>query len=315
MNAEIFATWLHRQGHHIYHTRSSYWYDAGPRVLQAFPYHWLIKPEPKELRSLILKHNILALRYSTPLEAGEGMISYHVVLDDLDYSLEKLRPQARNGIRRGLEKCNVERISFQQLADEGWHLQQDTLDRQNRLNSMRRAEWESICLSAENLPGFEAWGAIADGVLAASILVCRIDDKVYVPFAQSLRDYLPLHVNNALFYNASRDILSHPGITGIFFSLHSLDAPESVNEFKFRMGHCAKPVRQCVLLHPLLAPFANQMAYQAIVKRVQKYPQDSFTAKVEGMLRFYRQGKQSLPAQEWPQCLAERKEALLSSLT
>ena len=148
MNAEIFATWLHRQGHHIYHTRSSYWYDAGPRVLQAFPYHWLIKPEPKELRSLILKHNILALRYSTPLEAGEGMISYHVVLDDLDYSLEKLRPQARNGIRRGLEKCNVERISFQQLADEGWHLQQDTLDRQNRLNSMRRAEWESICLSA-----------------------------------------------------------------------------------------------------------------------------------------------------------------------
>ncbi len=240
------------------------------------------------------------------------MISYHVVLNDLDYNLEKLRTQARNGIRRGLEHCQVERISFQRLADEGWKLQQDTLDRQNRLDSMKQSEWQAICLSADNLPGFEAWAAIVDGVLAASILTCRIDDKGYVPYAQSLRDYLHLHVNNALFYTATRDILSRPGITGIFFSLHSLDAPESVNEFKFRMGFTAIPVRQRVVLHPILVPFANPLTYKAIFSRVQKNPQNPFSAKVEGMLRFYLQGKQSLPAQEWPKCLADRKEILLN---
>ena len=37
MNSETFAEWLRRQGHRVYRTASSYWYEAGPRVLQAFP--------------------------------------------------------------------------------------------------------------------------------------------------------------------------------------------------------------------------------------------------------------------------------------
>ena len=308
MNAEYFAEWLRLQGHHVYQTKSSCWYDAGPRVLQAFPYHWLIQPDKRELRALILRNNILALRYSTPLGANEGIISYHVVLEDSDYTIEKLRTQARNGVRRGLEKCQVERISFQRLAEEGWRLQQDTLDRQNRLNSMNRSEWVTLCLSADKLPGFEAWGALVGGVLAASILTCRIDDKGYIPYAQSHREYLGLHVNNALFYTYSRDILSRPGVTGIFFSLHSLDAPESVNEFKFRMGFSAKPVRQRVVMHPILSPLINPTTYNIINSRTKKNPDNPFLAKAEGMLRFSLQGKLPLSAQEWPKCLADHKE-------
>jgi len=308
MNADIFAEWLRRQGHRVYKTTSSYWYDAGPRVLQAFPYHWQIQPEPAELRDLILKYSIFALRYSTPTSSPEGMISYHVVLNDLDYNMDKLRAQARNGIRRGLEKCIVERIPLQRLADEGWKLQQDTLDRQNRLSSMNQAEWQNICQAANDLPGFEAWGAIVDSALVASILTCRIDDKGYVPYAQSLRDYLPIHVNNALFYEATRDILSRPGISGIFFSLHSLDAPESVNEFKFRMGFVAQPVRQRVVLHPFLRPFINPVIHKIIKTNVLKNPYNSSLAKVEGMMRFYLQGKEPLNAQEWPPCMANYKK-------
>ena len=310
MNVQTFAEWLRRQGHHIYHTGSTYWYNAGPRVLQAFPYHWLIQPDPRELRELFLRHQILALRYSTSLDAGEGMISYHVVLEDLNYSLETLRNQARNGIRRGLEKCRIEQVSFDRLAEEGWRLQQDTLERQNRLNSMKQSEWKTICLSAEGLPGFEAWAAVVDDQLAASIITCRIDDKGYVPYAQSHRDYLGLHVNNALFYTASRDILSRPGVTGIFYCLHSLDAPESVDEFKLRMGFAAKPVRQRVALHPILTPIATPSTYDM----VQKKSNSPFTAKVEGMLRFYLRGKLPLENQDWPKCLEERKREILSNL-
>ncbi len=80
MNVENFAEWLRRQGHHVVRSKSSYWYDAGPRVFQAFPYHWLIEPSPGELRGLTLGRAIAALRYSAPLSAAEGFVSYHVVL-------------------------------------------------------------------------------------------------------------------------------------------------------------------------------------------------------------------------------------------
>jgi hypothetical protein len=305
MDANTFAVWLRRQGHRVFRTTSSFWYDAGPRVLQAFPYHWEIQPDPHELRELILRNNILALRYSTRLDADEGKASYHVVLDDPNYCLEKLRNQARNGIRRGLEKCHVERISFERLADEGWKLQQDTLDRQNRLNSMSQTEWQRICLSAVDLPGFEAWGAIVGDDLAASILTCRIDEKCYVPYAQSHRDYLGFHVNNALFYTASREMLSRQGVSGIFFCLQSLDAPESVDEFKFRMGFTPKPIRQRIAFHPILKPLAGSQLHRSIISLIARNPNSAFLAKMEGMIRFYRHGKIPLDSQEWPKCLAD----------
>src|SRR5512140_2083084 len=100
MNAEIFAEWMRRQGHRIYHTDSSYWYDAGPRVLQAFPYHRLISPDKRETHDLMIKHGIVALRYSAPLTFPKGVVSYHIVLR-MPYELALLKSQTRNGIRRG----------------------------------------------------------------------------------------------------------------------------------------------------------------------------------------------------------------------
>ena len=100
----------------------------------------------------------MALRYSVPFDASDGKVSYHVVLEgSTPYNLEMLRAQARNGVRRGLCVCQVERIPVERLAEEGWHLQQDTLDRQGRSRSMSQANWQQICLAAKDLPGFEAW--------------------------------------------------------------------------------------------------------------------------------------------------------------
>ena len=87
MNADTFAEWLRRQGHRVVRTPSSYWYDAGPRVFQAFPYHWLIEPSNREVRNLMLERGIAALRYSTPLTASSGAVSYQVVLRGFSVNL------------------------------------------------------------------------------------------------------------------------------------------------------------------------------------------------------------------------------------
>lgn len=307
MNADVFAEWLRRQGHHVLRTKSSYWYDAGPRVFQAFPYGAIIQPTPEELRQLLLRHTIAAIRYSTPMHSAEGIASYHVVVQN-PYAIEMLHHQTRSNILRGLHSCKVEKIPLSRLAKEGWTLQLDTLRRQGRASSMSQAEWQRICRAAEGLPGFEAWGALVDEALAATILTTRIDDTCYVPYAQCLHEYMPQHVNHALFYVATCEMLAREGVREIFYSLHSLDAPESINEFKFRMGFAARPVRQRVVMHPLLALIATPAVHRMVRRAVRRYSQNPILSKTEGMLRFYLQGKQPLELQPWPNCLEKPAE-------
>jgi hypothetical protein len=311
MNADVFAHWLKLQGHQVFRTHSSYWYDAGPHVFQAFPYHWLINPSKEEINHLMLSHRILALRYSTSIAAPQGMASYHVVLHG-NYELGDLRHQARNSIKRGLKNSQIEMITFDRLADEGWLLQNDTLERQGRTSSMSQMVWKAICLSAKDLPGFEAWGAIVSGELAASLLISRVDDTCYVPYALSRTEFLNLYVNNALFYVVNRELLSKPGVKRIFFNLHSLDAPESVDEFKFRMNFMPVPVRQRTVFHPLIAPLVNHFSYMIIKKLQEKFSGNPFLPKAEGMMRFYLQGKRNIEEQNWPNCISALKEFILA---
>jgi hypothetical protein len=312
VRAEIFGEWLRRQGHIVIRTESSYWYNAGPRTFQAFPYHWMIQPTREELHRLVMGEGVMALRYSAPLAASEGMISYHVTLRG-PYNIEMLRHQARGGIRRGLKTSQIEQISFNRLAEEGWLLQKDTLERQGRTGCMGQDDWQRICLAAEGLPGFEAWGAIVKGDLAASLLTSRIENICYVPYALSDRKFLRDHVNNALFYSVCCNMLSRDGVSEIFFNLQSLDAPESVDEFKFRMGFTANPVRQCVVLHPLLKPLAMGITHKLISKILRRYPSNHYLAKTEGMIRFYLGGKLPICKQEWPEALGNHKTKLGSA--
>jgi hypothetical protein len=307
MNAEIFAEWIRRQGHQVFRTASSYWYGAGPRVLQAFPYHWLISPAQEEIDGLMMTHGIISLRYSTLLNSQVGKVSYHIILHN-PYNMDMLKSQSRNGVKRGLSRCSIEQISFERLATEGWILQRDTLDRQNRLRSMTQVEWERICRSATDLPGFEAWAAVSDHELTAALIVCQIDSTWSVPYALSHRKFLNDHVNNALFYSASRNLLDREDIEGIFFTVQSLDAPPTVDDFKLRMGLTPKPVRQRVDFHPWLRPLATTTTHKLFTNLLQHDSGNPVIAKTEGMLRFYIEGKEPLNRQHWPECLMPCKE-------
>jgi len=313
VNPETFAEWMRRQGHQVIRTASSYWYNAGPHVLQAFPYHWLICPSNEEICNLMTTHGIISLRYSAPLDFPDGKISYHIVLHN-PYNIDMLKSQARNGIKCGLAHCHVEQISFERLAIDGWILQQDTLDRQNRLRSMTQQEWEQICRSAADLSGFEAWAAVTDGELAAALIVCQIGAIWNVPYALSHRKHLNEHVNNALFYIVSCNLLARSDVDEIFFTVQSLDASPTVDDFKLRMGLRPKLVRQRVDFHPWLRPIATKSARELCAHFLQRDKGNPVIAKAEGMLRFYVEGKQPLAEQTWPECLESCKAEMLNLL-
>jgi hypothetical protein len=311
MNAEIFAEWLRRQRYHVVRTPSSYWYQAGSRVYQAFPYHWVIEPNEAELRKVLVENRAIALRHSTPVSAPHGKISYHVVYTQAEYDLEDLDRRSRQNIRRGLKNCHVESITLQQLAEEGWYLEVDTAERQNRQTEWEKTTWRKRCLAAADLPGFEAWGAFVNGKLVATLLVVQIDDWVEYISQQCLQGYLNDRVNNALCFTVTQAVLSRPNINNVFYTLQSLDAPPSVDEFKFRMGFTPRPVRQRVVFHPWFTTLVNSVFHKLVIQLQKRNASNRILTKADGIFRFYHSGNIPLNQQEWPKCLEPYREELI----
>lgn len=305
MTPDVFAEWLRRQGHVVKRTASSYWFDQGPRTYQAFPYHWVLTIPDAELNGFLRETQSIGLRYSAPVESSLGRISYHAVFEGDTYFFDSLGKWARKNVRRGLKNSSVESITFDRLADEGWALQLDTLSRQGRDLEVSGEIWRRRCIAAKDLPGFEAWGAMVDGRLAASVITFQMDDCAYMLYQQCHREYLADHVNNALSFVVTQTMVERPQIRSILYGLHSLDAPASVDEFKFRMGYTAKPVRQRVVFHPWLSPLFNSASH-ATVRQLRRWqPENPTLAKTEGMMRFYLEGRRPLSEQTWPEVLAE----------
>lgn len=303
MNPEIFSEWLRRQQHIVVQTESSYWVNFGPRVYQAFPYHWVINPSEVELNDFLKEKKVIGLRYSTKVSSSLGCASYHAVYESQSYDYDTLSKWARKNVRRGLKQCSVERITFDQLASDGFALQIDTLARQGRKLDIEEYVWRVRCLSARDLPGFEAWGAIVDGKLAASVITFQMDDWGYMLYQQCHRDYLAKHVNNALSFVVTKALIGHPHINSILYGLHSLDAPPSVDQFKFRMRYTAKPVRQRVVFNPAFQPLVNPLTHSFLRAGLKFLPGNSTLAKAEGMVRFFLQGKKPLAEQVKPEPL------------
>jgi hypothetical protein len=305
MSSEIFAEWLCRLGHKIVITASSFWVEIGPRIFQSFPYHHVILPSQEELDILLTRHSAVGLRYSAPWNAPYGVASYHVTYTDHQYPLTGLHKKARHDVSRGIAAARIEPISFDCLASEGWMLRVESLQRQGRTGAETQEEWQRLCQSARGLRGFEAWGAIVKGQLAASLIAFKSDDCCSILYQQSRTEYLPLGINNALTFVFTNEVLRQPGQPYIFYGLHSLDAPPSVDQFKFRMGFRARPVKQRIEFHPSLRPLFNCATHAAVRAGLWLQPGNTALSKAEGMLRFYLQGRLPLSKQTLPPPLTQ----------
>jgi hypothetical protein len=308
MSSDIFAQWLSRLGHQVVRTASSSWVEIGPRIFQAFPYHHVIMPSHDELNLLFTRYSAIGLRYSTPWNAPYGVASYHVTFARHEFPLTSLHKKARHDVRRGIEVASIGPISFERLGNEGWFLRADTLQRQGRIRAETRVEWQKLCRNAQDLQGFEAWGAIVRGQLAASLIAFTSEDCCSILYQQSRTEYLSLGINNALTFVFTNEIIRRLDRPYIFYGLHSLDAPPSVDQFKFRMGYTARPVKQRVVFHPSLRPLINCATHAFLQAGLRIQPGNPVLSKAEGLLRFYLQGRLPVSQQTLPPPLA-RNEA------
>jgi len=311
LTPDIFAKWLKNQNYRVYKTESGYWYNQAPGVYQSFPYFQEICPGSVELTKFFRESGAVALRYSTKVGQPVGKISYHVI-SETPFTLETLPKKVRHDLQHGMEYASYEKISFEQLAEEGWKVRSDTLVRQGRVSAETKDHWLKLCNAASGLDGFEAWGAIRNQELLACVLCATIGECCQILYQQSLSEHLSYGINNALAFFVTNKMFTRAEIKTVFYGLHSLDAPASVDDFKFRMGFTTKPVRQRIVINPLLAPFFNKASYHLLKLTIKAWPGNSVLAKAEGMLRFYLQGSLPLSEQDWPKGLLKRKDTILA---
>ncbi len=288
VNPENFCEFLKRQGHKIILTESCYWYNAQPGFFFYFPYHRLIDPGKEELNKLLWGEPAIGLRYFTDLN-GFGKESYLIVCSDKDYSLESVDAKyARRQTRRGLENYNIQQIDFQQIIREGNPINQDTLIRQGRDKDIwNERKWQQYCGAAEGLDGFEVWGAFSNGKLAAFMIGFQMEDHFTILHHSSSSAELVNYVNNALVFTVTQNKLMSESVGHVSYGPESLDAPLSLDKFKFRMGYIKKPIKQRIVFNPVFSPLVNPISYRFIQFLSRQISESDTMRKLEGIFRFY----------------------------
>ena len=290
VNSDGFAEFLSRQGHRIVKTESCFWYDARPGFYFYFPYHKLITPSAEELKQILWGRRCIGARYFTPMD-HVGKESFTIVCSDKNYDITSVDAHhARRQTRRGLENFNIRQIEFKDLAKIGISLNNDTLIRQGRdPSTYEEKKWQIYCSAADGLEGFEAWGAFSGDHLASFMVAFQMEDHFTILHHSSATEFLPSYPNNALVFYVTKLKLALPEVDTVSYGPQSLDAPESLEIFKFRMGFQKRPMKQTIVFNPLVRPFINELSHKAIQGLSAFRPESDVLRKLDGIIRLYRE--------------------------
>lgn len=291
MDSDAYAEFLRAIGHRVVPLGSFVWYDASRFFFLSAPPHRTYRPGRDEIDAAFSALPCLGVRFAAPLEC-EGKLSYQLVCDDRDYSLERLSANTRSKVRRGLKRCRVEPVPFATIARAGRQAHADTVARQGREGVLSGERWERFFAAAAAAPGMEGWGAWHGDTLAAFLITVAFDDGVEFLLARSCNDTLGAYPNNALIFTVTEEMLVRRRVGQITFGLESLEPVEPLDQFKLSMGFRKRPLRQRVIFRPALARLLRQRPVRALVRRwsARADRRGAFWRKTAGILRFAEAG-------------------------
>lgn len=282
LNADGMARFFEHLGHRVIRTPGACWYDFYRGFYVSFPHARLVDPRPAELRRLF-RRLTLGLRFFAPPDAG-GRPSYDLMCSDPQYDLGSLSANTRSKTRRGLSRCTVERLEPAYLRTHGRAIHEETLQ---RIGVRDPYPWEAYWRAVEQSDVIEVWGALAESELVAYLVAVRADRCAEIMVARSSTEALRFYPNNALVYTAVRDMLARPGIDAVWFGAESLEGAEKVDEFKLSMGFVKRPIRQHIILHPLLRPlFRSALVMRGVAALAARQPRNELWRKLQRVSAF-----------------------------
>ena len=290
--SEPFAEFLSRTGHRVLSAGGVDWYEGGRGFFLSLPSHRALTPRDATLEELFSAGGVYGVRFPAPID-GPGKSSYQIVCDDADFSLSKLSSNVRSKVRRGLKRCEVRQVSFDELAKLGRDADRETMERQGREAKLVGDAWAEYWAAAADTEGMEGWAAFVGEELASFLVTVRFSDgPVEFLLARSRSKHLGAYPNNALIYTCTEEMLCRRGAPEITFGLESLEPVGALDQFKFSMGFRTQEVRQRVVFHPLLRRVLGIRAIRSLLYKwgSERGPEGGFWRKATGLLRFAEEG-------------------------
>jgi hypothetical protein len=301
MDSQNFAEFMEKLGHNVIRTKSSWWFDVKKWAYMSFPFHISILPSADEIGSLLSKNGLMA-RYTCP--NGSGNPSYYTVCSEKYYNFSHLSAKARNQTRRGLERCSIRRISFNELRSLGGiAINRDTILRQGRAVARTHdIYWEKYYAAAERTRNMEAWAALVADELAAFIICYSFNDCMTILYSASNGKLLSAYPNNALIYSFTKEALCRPQISQVSYGLASLQAGlKNLDHFKRGMGFVNISIGQRIQFHRLVSPFVSKPIVRILTRFVEAANYNGKIGQLTGVLHFY--ANQDVPNDCSPQII------------
>ena len=286
MSTAGYADFLRLMGHRVREEAGVYWFDVHSRIYTSFPFQTPVNPD-SELVSRVLRRDGLVLRHACPL--GKGRPSYRIAINEASYDLQSLSGKARNQTRRGLERCQVQRLDFGEFTRECITLNRDTLLRQGRaVPSGFDDYWQRYYRHAGQSEGAQIWGAFFGGELAAFLIAFEMEGVAHILILRSRAELLCHYPNNALLYTYIKSVLDSGTVHEVSIGLESIQrGMDSLDRFKTNMGFQKIPIGQQIAFAPWLSPFVEGRIGHIVRRLAEQFRGNERFDKMVGMLRWY----------------------------
>ena len=221
------------------------WIDGSPWELRnrllipVAPPDTIININRKRVKEAIIKTNALLAYWTDNWNSAQSQW-WWTICDIKNYEMETIsNSTGRRGIRKGLEKCSVNRIEPDKFAKLAYNIYHKSLLSYNVPESqiISYNRYNQIILKQSNYNGFELWGAFVEGKLASFATCLIIDNVALLGSTKSDPDFYKYYPNNALFYQLTKHYLSERGLSYITNGPRTLLHTTTINDFLIKMGY------------------------------------------------------------------------------
>jgi hypothetical protein len=241
------------RGHRVVELAGALFYEGAGGIYTSVPYERLLDLGQDEARALLFSRRLTGLRYPSlrlpGLESG-------LYVRRRPYNLDCLHRNCRTQVREGLKVCEVRQLNGDDLLRDGFVLNRETLQRQQRwdpeFGDSRR--WKRFVDAVGRSPGVSAFGAFHENQLEAMAVVCHEGGWFHILHKMSRTPRKGVAGNHLLDYDIAQQALADPSVQAVCMGFVSLLDIPGLHTYKLRLGYVVEDRNTVLRLHPMLSP-------------------------------------------------------------
>jgi hypothetical protein len=252
MKVEEFVRLIRNSGLEISSTGSAYFYRQG----------WINYSYPTLVKTPIKNHLVQSVRWKYPISLILTDLrrknTYEFVLHTDDYAIDKFAKKIRNRIRKSLQNCTFKRPSLEDMLTFGLKINQDTLKRQNRRDTVltNANKWKIYITSLYAVNDIIMLGAFYANRMVGYIVATELEEKYIICHAFIDRNDSEItDPMNGLIFTLVNQLIEKDKTVRISYGLDSFTTLAELNRFKSNMLFERIPVSRVYIINPLLLPF------------------------------------------------------------